>query len=115
MAEGSNDRRIVDGLSNALYDLNQAPQLWHNDINAFLLSLGYTQSLAYPNHYLHSDNIMILLYVDNISMSYAKAATKAGIEVKVKLSEKFKITNIGPPYQFLGIKIHRDGTAVSLG
>jgi len=48
-------------------------------------------------------------------MSYPEAATKAAIEVKAKLSEKYKITNLGPARQFLGIKIHRDGTRISLG
>jgi hypothetical protein len=58
---------------------------------------------------------MILLYVDDISMSYPKAGAKAAIEVKAKPGEKFKITNLGPAHQLLGIEIHRDGTRVSLG
>ena len=37
------------------------------------------------------------------------------IEVKATLSEKYKITNLGPARQFLGIEIHRNGTRVSLG
>jgi len=48
-------------------------------------------------------------------MSYLEAATNAAIEVTAKLSEKYKIMNLGPERQFLGIKIHRDGTGVSLG
>jgi hypothetical protein len=36
------------------------------------------------------------------------------IEVKAKLSEKYKITNFGPARQLLGIEIHRDGTGISL-
>jgi len=48
-------------------------------------------------------------------MSYAEAATKAGIEVKAKLSEKYKITNLGPASQFLGIEIQRDDTGISIG
>jgi len=47
-----------------------------------------TQFLADPNLYLHSDGILILLYVDDISMSCPEAAAKAGIEVEAKLSEK---------------------------
>jgi len=47
-------------------------------------------------------------------MSYPEAATKAAIEVKVKLSEKYKITNLRPARQFLGIEIHRDDTGISL-
>jgi hypothetical protein len=72
-----------------------------------------------PNLYLGSDGILILLYVDDNSMSFPEAASKAGIDVKVKLSEKYKITNLGPACQFVGIGIHRtgtrDGTGVGLG
>jgi len=112
---GFNAPKIIVRLRKALYGLKQAPRLWHDDINAFLLSLWFTKSSADPNLYLPSDGILILLYVDDISMLYPEAATKAAIEVKAKLSEKYKITNLGPARQFLGIEIHRDGTGVSLG
>jgi len=113
--EGLNAPKIIVRLRKALYGLKQAPRLWHDDINAFLLSLGFTQSSADPNVYLRSDGILILLYIDDISMSSAEAATKAAIEVKAKLSEKYKITNLGPARQFLDIEIHRDDTGISLG
>jgi hypothetical protein len=113
--EGRNAPKIIVRLRKALYGLKQAPRLWHNDINAFLLSLGFTQSLADPNLYIRSDGTLILLYVDDISMTYPKAAAKAVIEVKVKLSEIYKVTNLGPACQILGIEIQHDGTWVSLG
>jgi len=115
--EGSNAPKIVVRLRKALYRLKQAPRLWHHDINAFLLSLGFAQSSADPNLYLCSNGIVILLYVDDISMSYPEAATKAAIKVKAKLSEKYKITNLGPAHQFLGIEIYHNenGTRISLG
>jgi len=50
-----------------------------------------------------------------MSMSYPEAATNAAIEVTAKLSEKYKITNLGLANQFLGIEIHRDDTGISLG
>jgi hypothetical protein len=113
--EGLNAPKIVIRLRKALYGLKQAPRLWHDDMNIFLLSVGFTQSLADPNLYLRSDGILILLYVDDISMSYPEAAAKAAIEVKAKLSEKYKITNLDPAHQFHGIDIHHDGTGASLG
>jgi len=117
--EGLTAPKIIVRLRKAPYGLKQAPRLWYDDINAFLFSLGFTQSLADPNLYLPSDGILILQYVAGISMSYPEAAAKAAIEVKAKLSEKYKITNLGPARQFLGIEIHRDGTGdgtgVSLG
>jgi len=49
-------------------------------------------------------------------MSYQESAAKAAIEVKAKLSEKYKVMNHGPPRQFLGIRIYPDeiGTGISL-
>jgi hypothetical protein len=112
--ERHNAPNIIVRLRKALYGLKNAPRLWHDDINPFLLSLGFTQSLADPNLYLHSDGSLILLYVDNSSMSYAEAATQTVIEVNAKLWEKYKITNQGLARQFLSVKIHRDSTRVIL-
>jgi len=113
--EGLNAPKIIVRLRKALSGLKQAPRLWHDDINAFLHSLGFTQSSADPNLDLCSNGILILLYVEDMSMSYPEAATKAAIEVKAKLSEKYKITNLGPARQFLGIEILHDDTGITLG
>jgi len=112
--EGFNTLKIIVRLKKALYGLKQAPRLWHDDTNAFLPPLRFTMSSANPNLYLHSDWILILLYVDNISISYPEVATKAAIEVQVKLLEIYQITNLGPACKFLGIKMHHDRTGVSL-
>jgi hypothetical protein len=74
--EGHNTPKIIVRLRKALYGHEQAPRLWHDDINAFLLSLGFTQSLANPNLYLRSAGILILLYVHNSSMSYPETPPK---------------------------------------
>ena len=91
-------------------------KLWHNYINAFLLSLGFTQSSATANLYHCRDGILILLYIVDISMVYLEAAAKAVTEVKGKVLQKYNITNFGPAHQFLAIKIYHDefGTRISL-
>jgi hypothetical protein len=82
-----------------------------------LLSLKFPQSEADPNIYLSSDGILMLLYVGNMSMLYPKESTKAAIEVKARLSEKYKFTKFTPARQFLRIRIHptENGTGISLG
>jgi hypothetical protein len=52
-----------------------------------------------------------------MSMLYPKESTKAAIEVKARLSEKYKFTNFTPARQFLRIRIHptENGTGISLG
>jgi len=110
----SNAQTIIVRLRKALYGQNQALRLGHNHINASLLSRQFTQSSADPNLDLTSDSILIFLYVDDISMSYLEAATKALIEVNVKLSEMYNITNLGPVCQFVGIEISRDDNGISI-
>jgi hypothetical protein len=69
-----------------------------------------------PNLYIRGDGIFLLVYVNNISMLNLRmeVGTKAGIEVKAKLSEKYKIMDLGPARQFVGIEIHCDSTSTSL-
>jgi len=50
--EGLNAPKIIIRLRKALYGLKQALQLWPDDINDFLLSLWFTQSVANLNLYL---------------------------------------------------------------
>ena len=56
---------------------------------------------------LCSDCILILLYVDDISMWYQEDATIAAIEVKATIFGIYKITNLGLPSRILGIDISR--------
>ena len=109
--DGLNAPKIIVRLIKALNGVKHAPQLWHNNIKAFLLSPGITQCSADPDLYLRGDGIQILLYLDNISMSYLEAAATAVIEVNSKLLEKYTITSPGPPGEFLGMEIHCDGTS----
>ena len=95
--------------------LTKYQRLWHDDIHTFLLSLGFTQCSADPNLYLGCDGILILPYVDDISMSCLDAGTKAAIEFKAKFLEKCNIKNLGAGHQCLGFEIHRDNTGISLG
>ena len=46
-----------------------------------------------------------LLYVDDISLTYASSAIKAVNNIKSKLIAKYMITNMETARQFLGIEI----------
>jgi hypothetical protein len=60
----------------------------------------------------------MLLFVNDISTLKLEDGTKAAIEVKARLLEKYKITNPIQACQFLGIEIHPEenctGTGISL-
>ena len=77
------------------------------------------QSEADPNQYNRRDKgytIYILLYFDDMQIFYPRTAATAAADVKAKLMKQYKITNLGPARQFLGIDIqrHEDGS-ISLG
>jgi hypothetical protein len=99
----------------ALYGLKQAPRLLYRHINAFLLSLDFIQSETDPNLYIRNvGNILLLLYVDDMLLAYAPTAAKDAEIIKAKLAEVYKITNLGPARQFLGIEIHQENGSISL-
>ena len=61
--DGNHNSEITTGtvvrLKKVLYGLKQASRLWYEDINNFLLSLGFTQSKADPNLYIFGDTTSI--------------------------------------------------------
>ena len=106
-----------------MYGLKQAPRLWYKDTDEFLRSLGFIQSHADPNVYIHgkaNTRMLLLLYVDDISLAYPRTVAAAAAAIKAKLAAKYKITNLGAAQQFLGIQIFHgsdDGhsTSIALG
>ena len=105
-------------LRKALYGLKQAPRLWYKDIDEFLRSLEFVQSHADPNVYIHgkaNTRMLLLLYVDDISLAYPRAVAVAAAAIKAKLAAKYKITNLGTAKQFLGIQITNDDDGIALG
>ena len=49
--------------------------------------------------------MLLLLYVDGISMAYPSNAAAVVKNIKAKLADKCRITNLGAARQFLGIEI----------
>jgi len=105
-------------LNKALYGLKQTPRLWHQSIDGFLLSIGFHKSSADHNLYIDTDihGVMLLLYVDDIQPLYSESTKTRAIDVKESLMRQYKMKNLGPVKQFLGLEINRlpDGS-VTLG
>ena len=60
--------------------------------------------------------VLLLLYVDDMSMAYPSKAAAIAKEIKRKLAEKYKVTNLGTAKQFLGIEINSETSKqISLG
>jgi hypothetical protein len=94
-------------LLKALYGLKQAPRLWHQSINTFLLSLGFRQADADPNLYLRR-GVSIILYVDDILVFYHANDDGAAGSVKAALMQQYKMKDLGPAQQFLGLEIFQN-------
>ena len=105
-------------LEKALYGLKQAPRLWYKHIDSFLKSINFCQSANDPNLYTHTPtpgtqpDALILLYVDD----WLIPALSAGkiTEIKKLLSQKYRMNNLGPIRQFLGLEILRPSATTIL-
>ena len=101
LPEGIPDAGTIVKLRKALYGLKTAPRLWNQEINGFLISLGFTQSLADPNLYIkqsidNSGSIFLILYVDDMQIFYPRNAKAAVDYIKSRLMKQYRITNLGP-------------------
>ena len=122
--------RIVR-LRKALYGLRQAPKLWFDEINGFLLSIGFKPLLADPNLYIKGP-VILLLYVDDmiiidcssfrdsfpgIRPEGSHKDTKVlspGAQIKELLTARYKTTDLGETRRFLGIEVIRDDKGIIL-
>jgi hypothetical protein len=59
----------------------------------------------------------MVLFIDDISLLYPKDPIKAAINVKATVSERHKVSTLGPGRQFFGIEIHceQNRTSMKLG
>jgi hypothetical protein len=94
-------------LLKALYGLKQAPQLWYEDIDSYLRSIGFTQTSQDQNLHIKDDGILLLLYVDDILIANSPDHDDAAATVRKALQSKYKMTDLGQAQKFLGISIEQ--------
>ena len=93
-------------LNKALYGLKEAPRLWYEEIDRFLLSEGVRKSVNDPNLYLCSDcELILLLYVDDLLLT-VKDRTRIN-NTKARLHSRYKMSDLDPARKFLGLEIDR--------
>ena len=74
-------------------------------MDEFLMSLGFSKSLADPNLYckvMDDEPVMLLLYVDDL---FLIGNDKRISEWKKKLTTKFEIKDLGLMHYFLGLEV----------
>ena len=92
-------------LHKSLYGLKQSPREWNRNIDEYLCRLGFTLLKTDPCIYIwmsQSGLAIIALYVDDLIL--ACATTFLLMELKRKLQERYKMTDLGAIGKILGIR-----------
>lgn len=102
-------------LKKAIYGLKQAPRAWYNEIRQFLLTIGFTNSLADASLFVYNKArvyVYLLLYVDDIVITGSCSNTVSQL-IKA-LSTRFSLKDLGQLSYFLGIEILRTAAGLRL-
>jgi hypothetical protein len=106
---------LVCKLQKGIYGLRQSSRLWNEELNTFLLSLGFTRHITDPCVYIRRDgeDILILaVYVDD--MIVASSSNQQAKWVQSQLFSKYKMTDCGPLEWFVGCHVSRDRKAKTI-
>ena len=99
-------KHLICKLKKSLYGLKQAPRLWYKHIDGFLRALGFVPTNSDPNIYLsRSYQTIILLYVDDL-LIMSTLSTNID-KVKPLLLQQYRMSDLGPVRQFLGIEVRQ--------
>ena len=101
-------RQMVCLLKKSIYGTKQAGNRWNQKMRSVLETIGYTQSYSDASIYIYfKDNIRMILPVFVDDMTFA-SKSEAAIDKTIKeLSQHFKLHDLRPTTQLLGIKIDR--------
>ena len=98
-----------------LYGLKQSGRLWYQKLGEVLESMGFKRLVSDPSIYVwEMDGIKVIVpvFVDDLTI-VSKDKEKVRL-LKEKLSQHFKIRDLGPISFLLGVHITRDRASRSL-
>ncbi len=96
-------------LRKLLYGLKQAGRVWNKTLHSVLSSMGFKRIQSDHGLYIYlRDDVRILMpvFVDDITLA-CKDGAKIDSIIQ-ELSNHFKLQDLGPTTQLLGLEIHRD-------
>jgi hypothetical protein len=96
-------------LRKSLYGLKQAGRVWNKTLQSILLSMGFQRVQSDHSLYIfHRDGVHIFMpvFVDDITMA-GKDGDKINSVIQ-ELSSHFKLHDLGPTTQLLGMEIYKD-------
>lgn len=102
-------------LLRAIYGLKQAGREWNEELNAFVLSLGFRRLLTDSCVYVRTSRtgriILISAYVDDIPSAYSQHDAAEWAEIKLAFKNKYSITFLGESEWLLNMRLIRDKPA----
>ena len=102
-------------LQRAIYGSKQGRNRWNKKMHSVLESLDFRQTYSDASIYIYAkDGITIILPVFIDDMTLASKSEPAIKSFIAQLSQHFKIHDLGPITQLLGIKIDRDHSKHSI-
>lgn len=111
--EHSSNQKLVCKLHKSIYGLRQASRQWFEKFSSFMLHSGFSQSKSDYSLFFKgngSDYIALLVYVDDILIT-GSSATEID-SIKRKLSNKFKLKDLGNLGYFLGLEVARSKAGI---
>jgi hypothetical protein len=103
---------IVLKLYKTLYGTKQAPHMWNNALNAFIVSIGFVRmcsdTCVYVKRTRSGNMIVVSIFVDDIMSAYSKTDEKEWLVVKNLFMTKYKMKDLGEVSWILGMKLSRD-------
>lgn len=93
-------------LKKALYGLKQAPRAWYHELQQFLLSYGFVNSLSDPSLFIYKHlhlTMYLLVYVDDLILTGSDDRLLS--QFTQQLAAKFSIKDLGALSYFLGVEI----------
>ncbi len=89
-------------LNKALYGLKQAPHLWYKTLHDLLMSLGFCWLDSDHSMFIWN-SVIIIIYVDDfLLVEKNKSAIQ---DVKQCLNNTFKMSDLGPVFYYLDMKV----------
>lgn len=93
-------------LNRALYGLKQAPREWHATLTDYIIDMGYKRVDEDHSVYIHHNGIIVAIYVDDLLL-IGPSISDINL-LKVELSHRFRIKDLGPINFYLDMHVVRD-------
>jgi Reverse transcriptase (RNA-dependent DNA polymerase)/GAG-pre-integrase domain len=96
-------------LLKGLYGIKQGPRIWAKKLHKELVSMGFQRLECDHSVFVYMrDNVRIVVPVHVDDLLLASNSKEALTQFKLDLGKRFKIRDLGPVKQILGIHLERD-------